>query len=423
MKKRIISILMVLCVVLAQLPVIAFAAPEAPTITGISITVDGVTYTEGNVIIKPDSTVSYTVTGTNLNQMMSCSFAHAQGVMSIISVGAGWTVDTTHTKLTRDYSDRISHFFRCDNFQVYYDTESGERVYTDIYLTFDGGPEPAQITDLDFIVDGVTYTEGNVTIKPDSEVFVIVHGTKLYNINRNYVIDTPTTYVSLECTSLDTENTITYQAGANWFQGALDYPITYTQDLWATTIVSDITVTYEMEYVGEAEITDLAITVDGVTYTEGNVIIRPDSTVSFIVTGLNLQNANQSQIIDTPIVFLPLHSIPLQEDGTYLYVTYASVFTGASNYNITYTNDSWATSVATDIYVTYQEGPNFEYGDMNNDSLVDNNDVLTLLWHTLFPEENPLPVSGDLNNDEKTDNEDILILLWHTLFPEENLPQ
>lgn len=102
---------------------------------------------------------------------------------------------------------------------------------------------------------------------------------------------------------------------------------------------------------------------DGVTYTEGNVTIRPDSVVSFTVFGENLMNADQQQIIDTPMAYLPLHRVPLQEDGTYLYTTYASVFAGGKNYNISYTNDSWATSVATDIFVTYVDGHTCEYGD------------------------------------------------------------
>lgn len=354
MKKRIVSMLLVLCVVLTQLPA-AFAAREEPTVTGISITVDGVTYTEGNVTIKPDSTVSYTVTGTNLDQQMSYTLAHTQGVTSIMSSGAEWTVNDTNTTLTRDYSDRIAHFYRCDNFQVYYTTDVEERVYTDIYLTFDGGSEPAQITNLEFIVDGVSYTEGNVHIKPGSEMYIVVHGTKLYNIDQNYVIDTPLTYVRVECTALDTEHTITYWTPPEWFSGAVDYPISYTQDAWETTIGTDLTVTYETVYTGPPEITQVVMNVDGVSYTKGNVPVGPESTVSFTVIGENLQNVDQMQIIDTPLAYLPLHSIPLQEDGTYLYVTNASVFVGGSNYQITYTNDAWETTVPTDLYVTYRE--------------------------------------------------------------------
>lgn len=363
MKKRIIGMLLALCLILAQLPATAFATQEEPSITSISITVDGVTYTEGNVIIKPDSTVVYTVTGTDLDQPMSCSFGHTEGVMSIISAGSGWTVNAANTTLTRDFSDRIHQFYRCDNFRVYYTTDSGERVDTDIYLTFDGGPEPAQITDLDLIVDGVTYTSGNVQIKPDSEVFLIIHGTKLYNVDSQYVIDTPLTYIIVETLSINSEHTITYQVNAEWFDGAPDYLLTYTQDYWETTIESDITVTYEIRTEELPEITGLAINVDGLTYHSGHVIVRPNSTVSFTVYGENLQNVNQMQVIDTPMAYLPLHHIPLQEDGTYLYVTYPSVFMGHTNYNITYTNDQWETTVPTDIYVTYQENEDVRSGD------------------------------------------------------------
>ena len=379
MKKRIVSMLLVLCLVLAQLPALAVKALEEPIITGISITVDGVTYTEGDVIIKPDSTISYTITGTNLNQQMAYSLAHAQGITSIMGIGGCWDVDATGTTLTRDYSDRISHFYNCDNFRVYYTNDSDERIYTDLYLTFDGGPEPAQITDLDFIVDGVTYTEGNVPISPGSEVIIVVHGTKLYNINNNYVIDTPNTYLQVECTVIDAEHAITYNAPGVWFEGAVDYPITYTQDLWAHTITSDITVTYQGLPKGPPEITGVAINVDGVTYTEGNVIVRPDSTVYFIVTGLNLDNTNQQQIIDTPLAYLPLYTIELEDNTTYPYVTYPSVFQGGTNYRITYTNDAWATTINTDIYVTYKDTP----------------DVWTLTADT----ETQLSLTGDLYVD------------------------
>lgn len=59
-------------------------------------------------------------------------------------------------------------------------------------------------------------------------------------------------------------------------------------------------------------------------------------------------------------------------------------------------------------------------GDLNEDSLTDNSDVLVLLWHTLFPVENPIGINVDYNEDGLVDNGDVLILLWHCLFPEEN---
>lgn len=58
-------------------------------------------------------------------------------------------------------------------------------------------------------------------------------------------------------------------------------------------------------------------------------------------------------------------------------------------------------------------------GDMTGDDQVNNDDVVLLLWHTLFPEEYPMGVSGDVNNDGETNNDDVVLLLWHTLFPED----
>ncbi len=58
-------------------------------------------------------------------------------------------------------------------------------------------------------------------------------------------------------------------------------------------------------------------------------------------------------------------------------------------------------------------------GDITGEGEVNNDDVVLLLWHTLFPEEYPLGVSGDINKDGSVNNDDVVLLLWHTLFPEE----
>ncbi len=393
MKKRIVSILLVLCMVMIQLPVISLATQEEGTITGISITVDGVTYTEGNVSIKPDSTVVYTATGTNLNRSIPHRLAHAEGITSVMGYGGGWDVDDTHTVITRDYSDRIIQFAACENFRVYYINESDERIYTDLYLTFDPGSEPAQITDIDLIVDGVTYTEGNVPVDADSEVEFVVHGQNLYKVSDDIIIDTPGVYVYVTRMSLISPTVRSQIGGGSWFEGGKDYPITFTNDAWNTTLVSDITVTFMTEEVGPPEITQVAINVDGVTYTEGNVTVRPNSKVSFTISGLNLTNVNQQQIIDTPLAYLPLHSIPLEEDGTYLYVTYASVFEGGSNYQITYTNDAWGTTIPTGIYVTYLDITDYESRHL---ALTEDTAVKIALTQDLYVDLNGFDLSGTI---------------------------
>lgn len=60
-------------------------------------------------------------------------------------------------------------------------------------------------------------------------------------------------------------------------------------------------------------------------------------------------------------------------------------------------------------------------GDVNGDNQVNNDDVVWLLWHTLFADEYPLSASGDMNGDGSVNNEDVICLLRDTLLPEEEL--
>lgn len=57
--------------------------------------------------------------------------------------------------------------------------------------------------------------------------------------------------------------------------------------------------------------------------------------------------------------------------------------------------------------------------DFDNDSRINNADVLALLWHSLFPDLNPVDIPADLTGDELVTNDDVIRLLWHTLFPDE----
>lgn len=215
----------------------------------------------------------------------------------------------------------------------------------------------SEITGIAIIVDGVTYTEGEVIITPDSEITFTFYGNNLEQKSEGAIIDTPITYVRLKGASAGANGEFSCQAYPAWFEGAQNYPIAYTSDNWLTTQESGIYVTY----VGSnpsvpAQISGLAITVDGVTYTEGNVIVKPESTVSFTVFGENLSDGNLDCVIDTPLAYLPLHSMPLNEAGAYIYPTVASIFQGAVNYPITYTNDQWGTRQESGIFVTYDDG-------------------------------------------------------------------
>lgn len=61
----------------------------------------------------------------------------------------------------------------------------------------------------------------------------------------------------------------------------------------------------------------------------------------------------------------------------------------------------------------------YKPGDLEVDGFVDNKDVEYLLWHTLYPEDYPLPGNGDFDDSDSIDNKDVEYLLWHTLFPED----
>ena len=69
--------------------------------------------------------------------------------------------------------------------------------------------------------------------------------------------------------------------------------------------------------------------------------------------------------------------------------------------------------------VRSDEEPQGVRGDFTGDDTVNNDDVILLLWHTLFPEDYPLSVNADLTGDDSVNNDDVVLLLWHTLFPED----
>ena len=58
-------------------------------------------------------------------------------------------------------------------------------------------------------------------------------------------------------------------------------------------------------------------------------------------------------------------------------------------------------------------------GDVDTSGIIDVDDVLTLLWNVLFPEEYPIEAPADFDGNGVTDVDDVLTLLWYVLFPEE----
>ncbi len=56
-------------------------------------------------------------------------------------------------------------------------------------------------------------------------------------------------------------------------------------------------------------------------------------------------------------------------------------------------------------------------GDMDGNEAVNSNDVVFLLYHTLFPSMYPANQNSDFNHDGAINSNDVIFLLYHTLFP------
>ncbi len=81
--------------------------------------------------------------------------------------------------------------------------------------------------------------------------------------------------------------------------------------------------------------------------------------------------------------------------------------------------DKEVTDFCGDVVYTAVFHPVAVRGDLTLDNSVNNDDVVLLLWNTLFPEDYPISADADFTGDGSVNNDDVVLLLWHTLFPEE----
>ena len=58
-------------------------------------------------------------------------------------------------------------------------------------------------------------------------------------------------------------------------------------------------------------------------------------------------------------------------------------------------------------------------GDLDNNGIVDDEDVIYLLWHTLMSDDYPVNQPVDFDHNGSVDDEDVIYLLWHTLMPKD----
>lgn len=58
-------------------------------------------------------------------------------------------------------------------------------------------------------------------------------------------------------------------------------------------------------------------------------------------------------------------------------------------------------------------------GDLNDDGVVDRDDAIYLLYHSLYPDQYPVDQAVDFDQNGVVDREDAIYLLYHSLYPEQ----
>ncbi len=152
-------------------------------------------------------------------------------------------------------------------------------------------------------------------------------------------------------------------------------------------------------------------------YSGSNAVISTDKNIDSIVVKAGYKNASLRVHSSTDGMYFYYVD---QKDVTSSYANYSFELPEGTKYVMLEAVDAQVripemTVVVSEIFSSVEPAA----GDITGDGEVNNDDVVMLLWNTLFPEEYPLSVSADINKDGETNNDDVVLLLWHTLFPEE----
>ena len=310
MKKRILSILIALCMVIGLFPATAVAAftVTPAEITSVTVTVDGVEYTSGDTVtITPDTTsLIYTVSGTNFDNLSYelNYLIHRPDHCISIAPNYYWIIDTENNTATLDKSAELYHFANYtsafvpmfSNTGLDYDNfvSSGISIYYD-----DGTPK---ITDVTVTVDGTEYTSGETAYITDQTTSLIytVSGTNFKNLSPelNHLIYAPgqsTAVAPGYGWSIDTENnaaTLDVSDELSHFIGMTSEFTPRYSNIGSGNddyVSSDISICYND---GIPKITGITVTVDGTEYASGDTVAITSSTTSLLYTlsGINFAN-------------------------------------------------------------------------------------------------------------------------------------
>ena len=377
-------------------------------ITGVSITIDGVVYDSSNTsaedpaVVTPNSNVILTITGTNLhNGSDDHRVDYANGIYQPVTPDY---CEISEDGTTATYAPSAGDFAKCSNFEITYcnnDTDTANRtvVPTGIYLTYDDGiaeEDKARITGMSITIDGVVYDSSNTSaedpavITPNTGFITItVHGTALQNCTADHMVSyyagssEPILPNSLWRFEADGTSAFHHYSSASalsdFARNTTPYELQYSNNgsfnAANPAIGSGVYIVYDDSTGGEedttpAQITGVSITIDGVVYDSSNTsaenpaVINPRSTVTLTVTGTNLQNGTEDNLVEyaygagDPVG--PDH-FEISEDGSTATSTPpAGRFANSSNFEIKYYNNYTdienRTEISTGIYLTYDDG-------------------------------------------------------------------
>ena len=110
-------------------------------ITGVSITVDDVTYTEGDVTITPETeAIIVTVTGTHFANLSEANILDLDPGLTVFMNTWRWEIDSAANTATADFSDLNPEFGDHNGTEIMYSNDSNQNwTGTGIYLTYDDG--------------------------------------------------------------------------------------------------------------------------------------------------------------------------------------------------------------------------------------------------------------------------------------------